>query len=899
MTVVGIDVETTSLDPKTGDIIEVACIRYDLSSRQELDRFTSLIRPRKSSIPSIVTSITGITNEMVADKPSFTQIVPHLQAFIQPTDILVGHNVSFDVSFLQHAGLPLKNMVWDTFLLATSAYPQAESYNLGMLAKMIGIPSGTEHRATDDVLLTFQVLFAMAEQLAASQQTADIIADLLQKNGLGHYLPLFSVRSTPNTPPRISHPLAPAPVFSYTDAPLKNQISDLLKAGGFLEKTLPGFVSRPAQESMASMVLETIENKEKAFLEAPTGTGKTLGYLVPALAFLEKNPDTKPIIISTYTRTLQDQLSSRDLPRLLSALGSRKRYALLKGRRNYLCTTTLNQDLGKPHSPDEVWMLIKVLLWLEQGGSGDIEQLKTTHQGDQYLKTLTADSLTCRFACTDSACPYTQALERARSADIVVINHALLAQRALGEDTSLPFHHLIIDEAHHLPSALRSGLEHDLSYSALDHRMVGLVQSLKSLHDTSWRLLRREMEYIPDAYTTFHEAIHTFYTTHRGDKKTLRLTPSMRRNTAWKTIEKASDVLVSKLRLIQGLGSSMLSLFSTEKDGYMLKQSLQDLEQWVVQFQAYVSGDTTRVQWIEEKMATHFSLVPDIQLRDAPLSIATILAPFFERIDSVCCTSATLSTGTNFSYIKALLGLPAAKELRIASSPFTYKSQMLLYIVEDSPHPTSTDFERTLSRLIYDVSTLLGGKTLVLLTSHRAVKSLYNMLNKSLYKEAINLYAQKITGGRNSIIERFLHKQPAVLLGTSSFWEGIDMPGETLSCVIIPKLPFATPDDPITEAIAEADNKDGFTHLSVPHMILRLRQGIGRLIRTSTDKGVVILTDPRFLKFEYGSQVLKSLPPATITIGPRHELIPTMTDWFGESVVKNWQKKRPDSIVEK
>ena len=267
---------------------------------------------------------------------------------------------------------------------------------------------------------------------------------------------------------------------------------------------------------------------------------------------------------------------------------------------------------------------------------------------------------------------------------------------------------------------------------------------------------------------------------------------------------------------------------------------------------------------------------------------STCDAPLFSGKHGVLITSATLTTGGTFTYIKDTLGLTGAPEFTMLS-PFKYRENMLIYIVENSVTPTDPAFDTFAASVIEGLAHRLAGHTLVLLTSHKALGSLYRKLSSSLYKGNVSLLAQGMTGGRRNIVERFKQNHNAVLLGTASFWEGLDLPGETVSALVIPRLPFPPPDDPVT--LAAGGGYDSFLTSSLPQMLLRLRQGVGRLIRTETDRGVVIVLDSRFLQANYRAAVLATLPVATIKIGVQENMLRVVGEFLGEEQLKKWQQQ--------
>lgn len=887
--IVGIDVETTALDPRQGAIIEVSAIRFSLSQDQaghlqgeEIGEYSTLTKPHQP-LSTEITAITGITAEMVAHKPNFAAVKDELQAFISES-LLFAHNASFDVGFLTHHGLDLKrNPVWDTFTLAGVAWPEAESYNLGMLAEAAGLRVSGEHRAGSDVRLTWQLLRKIHEQLTVSPPALATIRRLLTGSRLAHYIPLFRTVSGPA-------PEAPA-MLKKKDKPVGRQtLDELFSARGSLAAALPHWQQRPEQVAMAQAVAGIMQKGSIGLIEAGPGIGKTYAYLVPVIQYVEDSPRPHGAIIATYTRNLQDQLIDHDLPNVQRTLGTSLRIAALKGRKNYLCSARLKQAqkaASAALNQERAWLLVKLLAWLDRGGSGDLDRINTSHQAAHILTHLHADSLSCRAVCaketeSEGGCPYQRARRAAMAADIIVVNHALFVQP--GADTTLLSRkHLIVDEAHHLEESAREATRIDFSEHRLAELIAPVVRRASSASETAHgrpadsrsEPITREANDLLADFRQFRAAIAAFMDNVSPTGR-IRLTDSARRHTGWRSVARLADGLRSRQAFLAGLLTA-----SPEYAHGLLPDALRELERFILELERFIHGSSERIQWLEKSGN-------DIQLNDVALAVQPAVNRLMHTVASATLTSATMTIGGKFDYISSRLGIPAAATLRVTSS-FDYKQQMLLYCVDDGPEPTQADYDLYVARHISHIAQLLSGRLLGLFTSHEAVRSVYRLTLPKLHKANIRLMAQGITGGRHALTSRFKAITSSVLLGTYSFWEGIDIPGDSLSCVVIAKLPFPSPDDPVLNALAESEGKDFFTDLVIPHMVLRLRQGVGRLIRSSTDRGAVIILDGRFLTASYGDLVLKSLPPATIHIGSQQNVHSWFTNWFGYSTLQQWQ----------
>jgi Rad3-related DNA helicase len=693
-------------------------------------------------------------------------------------------------------------------------------------------------------------------------------------------------------------------------------LAKIFAEDGPLSAVLTGFSPRPEQLKMAHYVEKSLTEKSAVFIEAGTGSGKTLAYVVPLVRAVGKG--TRPAVIATRTKNLQDQLIEHDIPIVLSALKVKRKVASLKGRRNYLCASRLEQVLNRTaRTSAEAWLLIKLVGWIDRGESssphhmpGDLERLNISHQDAHLLRHLHADALSCRRICARGKgkyeCPYQRARREAEGADLIVTNHSLLAQRSLGEAV-FPIHHLVIDEAHHLEEAFRQATRRDFS----DHRVAEVAAPFihlgshlsgdkeDSRHSVevsgagSSSLQRSIVNEAKGIALDHHQILvdcQSFLMTHAPSGR-LRLTDSLRRNTDWQRIVQAGANLTGRMKFLCGLAEGSVSKPGSSED--LIRDAVREVERLSIEFSMFLSGSSERIQWLEAKLwppEGKNGAGDNIELHDVALSIKPAVANLISRAGGTILTSATLTVGGSFVFLRDRLGLKQEEGICIGSS-FNYREQMLIYVVDDGPIPSDPSYSRQTARHLTGLATLLSGRVLGLFTSTDSVREAYFSTIKGLNKAKIRLLAQKITGGRHNIMSHFRQVPSTILLGTYSFWEGIDVPGDSLSCVMINKLPFAPPTDPILNAIAEAEKLNEFQELAVPYMTMKLRQGIGRLIRTSTDRGAVVILDGRFLNASYGDTVLKSLPPATVHIGSGATLRETLRTWFGPSQLTKWEQE--------
>jgi ATP-dependent DNA helicase DinG len=624
------------------------------------------------------------------------------------------------------------------------------------------------------------------------------------------------------------------------------EIDEVLGPVGLLAQSVEGFSYRPEQEAMARAVAEAMETGGCLITEAGTGTGKTFAYLVPALLSGSK------VIISTGTKNLQDQLFHRDLPLVRDTLAVPTDIALLKGRANYLCTHRMENTLleGRLKSREMVDQLMRVKRWSGHTRSGDVAELVDIPEDAQIWPHVTSTNDNCLGSeCNDySSCHLVEARRRAQEADLVVINHHLLcADFSLKEEgfgDLLPEADCyIVDEAHQLPEVASN--------------FFGLSVSGKQLLD----LVRdTEAEYLREA-GDFKEL------SERGSDlgkavRDLRLMfgLDMRRG-PWSEI--ATDERITQaLELVMGqLDRFSAGLEALQGRGKGLDSCLaraQQLQGALEELCADESGDDIR--WFE----THRQ---SFRLNRTPLEISAMFRAQMERRSGCWVfTSATLAVGESFEHFQSQLGLLEAHTVRW-DSPFDYQNQALWFVPRGLPDPRAPTYTDAVLELSVDLLKASRGRAFMLFTSHRALRRAAEYLPEQI---DFPLLVQG-SAPKTELLQRFREQGDAVLLGTASFWEGVDVRGEALSLVIIDKLPFASPGDPVLQARIDALRKRGgnpFMEFQVPQAAIALKQGAGRLIRDVTDRGVLVICDPRLLKRGYGHVFLDSMPPMARTRDP-------------------------------
>jgi len=618
----------------------------------------------------------------------------------------------------------------------------------------------------------------------------------------------------------------------------KQKIDDFFAADGALAKVIPGYLPRAAQVEMAGAIAQSIEDKEHVIVEAGTGTGKTFAYLVPAIL------SGKKVIVSTGTKNLQDQLFNKDVPLIRQALTVPFAAALLKGRANYLCTYRLELAVHSnlDFSREDAAALAKIKKWSKSTRTGDTADMHEVMETNPVWQQATSTRENCLGQdCPEySECFLMKARKKAQDAHLIVVNHHLLCAdwsiRETGFGELLPNADVvIIDEAHQLADTASN--------------FLGISLSSRQIGDLAKDAL---MEYFQDAADMPDLRVASENLEHEVKDMRLAFGMDVTRGD-WKEIAGNPKIMDGLVRLQEHLEAlaDQLEIASVRSKG--LEACFKRAEELEGQFKNILQDNSGKwVRWYE----THKK---SFTLSLTPLNVAAEFQAFMAQHSATWIfTSATLSVANKFEYFSGNLGLGKTRNFTW-ESPFDFPNQSLFYHPKGLPQPNSPDFVEQIVEVAIPVINASKGRTFFLFTSHRALRAAAKILDKKIK------YPILIQGDRPKaiLLDDFKQKGNAVLLGTASFWEGIDVRGEALSTVIIDKLPFSSPGDPVLKARLEAMEKQGrrpFIEYQLPTAVISLRQGIGRLIRDVNDRGVLLLCDPRLLKKSYGHMFLNSVP---------------------------------------
>jgi ATP-dependent DNA helicase DinG len=934
--IVSIDLETTGLDAANAKIIEVGAVKFH--DHEIIDTYSTLVDP-ESPIPAKITAITGIQTENMRGAPKLNEVIPRLKQFVGSAPVL-GHNVDFDLAFLQKQGVLSDNLSIDTYEMASVLLPTAPRYNLNALMQWLKLmPEGDYHRALADALATARVYMALWDKLmndvplellreivTAAQKLPwkglPPFADALEARG-GRHADVARPLELPvkfGLPAQDWQPLKPAP--SITPLNCEEMSADLAQ-GGRVAEAVEHYHSRPQQIEVLDAVSRAFNEHEHVIVEAAPGIGRALAYLLPAATWALHNQER--VVISVATTSLQNQLLHHDIPLLSKALGQPLNAVLLKGRIDYLCPNRL-QTLRRrlPTSLEELRVFAKILIWLSEGGSGDSSELSLRGPAEwSTWKRLSAQDEECLTdRCEhrmNGVCPFYRAHRAAEGAHFVVVNHDLLLSDAASPDRRvLPeYEHVIVDEAHNLEEAVTGSFSFRLDATTIKRQLADLgtnktgllgdvlgstrpilpanyYEQIKGFVTIVTDAVKKMGHHVDSLYASLMAFLEATSNVRSGEYVIqVRLSSDLRNKPAFSQVKAAWAILG---QFTTAIGEAMTRLASSlaRLRGRYDVPYLEDLIDGVAaasrhlstvhqELNAFVAEpQESTIYWIEVSQN-----LDALSIHGAPLHVGPLIKRYlWDNRKTVIMVSPTLRTSGSFGYLRQRLGADDDNVREVAvASPFNYEKSTLIYLPTDMPEPQDRNhYQQFVERGIIELATATQGRLLALFTGYTQLRQVAQNIAPRLALGDITVFDQSDGTSRESLLEGFKSTEKAVLLGTRSFWEDLDLAAEDLVALVIVRLPFAVPSDPVYAARTETfDNS--FEQYTVPDAILRFRQGFDRLIRTRTDRGIVAIFDKRMISKSYGQSFLDSLPVCTVRRAPMSELGAAAKEWLSSETI--------------
>lgn len=912
--VIILDTETTGLSFRDCSLIMIAAAR--LRGRDVVDTYRTFVHPGKP-IPPEIKRLTGIGDADVADAPTAEEAVRGLAEFTGGDATVIAHNASFDRTFVE--GVPGGHGVasaWvDSLALSRIALPRLSSHRLADMATAFGC-ADVSHRADDDVAALCGMWRIILCGLAdLPQGLVGMLADMhpdvawayrpiLSQIALEQRGSTFSLRDVRHElvasqqDPQRNDPAEVPPPFKV---PTRAEIEEAFAPGGIVSRMYPGYEPRPEQVAMAEEVRSALATSSHRAIEAGTGVGKSVAYLLPEVLFAQANGVT--IGVATKTNALTDQLMTHELPALDQALPQGVRFRSLKGYDHYPCLRRLEHaatgelpsagmvDGRRTKSAVEQDMLTAIATiyaYVAQSPTGDLDAL-----GIRW-RSVPRSMLTCSSAeCLRSKCPFFSegcmvhgARRLAASADVVVTNHSLLLRNVIADGKILPpIRHWVVDEAHSLEQEARR--QWAVTVSAEDSRAVfeqlggarsgaihaaGAALAGSEASTVAAGLIAKAAAVVPRASLAMGELFDAVRglsaVAGRGggyDSITLWIGDDVRSTPEWASVQQAASVAAERLEetckaLDEAQQKVVETVASPPQD---LVDPLRALRELFGGVRLFATLDDASYVY-SAVLSRNSNRAGSEQLVAEKLDVGQELAQrWLPETMSVVFTSATIAVGEDFAHFDHVVGLDALestthRDVRLDSS-YDYDGHMQVVVAKGLPEPNDPRYLEALEDLLLDVHVAMDGSVLTLFTNRREMERVYEGLRPRLSEHGLDLAVQERGSATWQVRNRFVSERSLSLFALKSFWEGFDAVGDTLRCVVIPKLPFASPNDPIVRE-RDAREKGAWRRYSLPEAVLTMKQAAGRLIRSSSDQGILVLCDSRITSKGYGRAFVESLP---------------------------------------
>ena len=898
---ISFDLETTGLNPDKDKITEIAACRF--INGEFTEEFTTLINPG-IPIPKNITALTGITNKMVEDAPSINDALPDFMKFIGSTP-LVAQNINFDYNFinknLQGSNSPFSEIpLYDTLSLARGFIYFYNSFSLGSLCDYYGIKIENAHRASADALCTGKLFVYLLQEALSKPLTliqrienlfsnSEVYNSKLFTNIIKASVRLNSIDGLMSSP--VEHNISDN-TFEFTGSSniaIPESPKEWFAEGGAVSVNWSGYEKRSSQTELINDTYEAFTEGQILAAEAGTGLGKSLAYL--ASGFLAAKQKQTALVVSTYTKNLQNQLFTGDIPKLSKAIDQNLSAVIYKGRYNYICRIRLERLLANHNhlmKPHEYENLLPLMVWEWETKSGDINECNGFQLNRQ--KRIWSLVRSERGYCSSKRCKKYDGcfLGKVRvkvdGADIIIINHSLFANELMRDNSCLPSDFIyVIDEAHHFATVTRDQLVTQIGSKSFDD-----VFNIFNKGKDNWK--KNALKKFPEIFKLYNslttdskiiqKEIQAFFNSYYDNKRDeinrsdYHINKLLYRNSQEEFIDTEPapwEVLIELNRFAKDIQKFNALLQENKEDipgSISIEFTAIDsiLKEGLESFSAALDIQSELVQWSSFIQSDYQNLTT---LNSAPLKVSSFINDnLLSKYPGGVFCSATLMVNDDFRYFSEKVGLDLAvinhhvKE-KIYHSPFHYNDQVKLFVFKGSINVNDPLFMNEIGSQIERIFTSLKRRMLVLCTSFKQTLAIKQYLEPKLKGSDYKVFAQAPGLSRNVLVKSYLEHSHSILIGTSSFWEGVDFPGDKVEILYIVKTPFDNPFDPLIQAQIEDYKQrgdDAFLQYQVPEAAMRFRQGFGRLIRNMNDTGICIVGDTRLYKRGYGQTILGSLP---------------------------------------
>jgi len=931
-TFVSFDLETTGLDPNVDYVIEFGAVK--VVDGVATERYQQFIKP-PVRIPKFITKLTGITNEMVADAPTFEEVVDDLYDFLGDHP-LVAHNIYFDHNFLNVKreaidGYPLKNQRIDTLSLARTLRYDMINHKLGTAAEFYGLSKEGAHRADYDADLVADILLIfISEMQRLSPDVIKVLVDVLHGTDLPNEALYKSILEwtaagraleAQEVYPRIPIPQRPN-IRHFSTAGRYPDLDQIFSEEGLLSEHLDGYEPRETQVTLAQDIQVAMRNDEFLMAEAGTGVGKSLAYTIPAVLTRHELQEDEPIFISCNTKNLQDQLFHKEIPFIQDKLGLPVRALLLKGRNNYICKTKWQRamrDVSWRFSRREKEALQTLVVWAHETPTGDIDEHNGFHTVGNALVWSKLNSepgfCTTNVCAHNDFCYLGKLRQESAKADIVVVNHSLLLADAAADHAILPtYQRLIVDEAHLLEKTAYQFFAAEFSYRSMRIQMdqmfykgrqksgmsielrhllvpfeekqkadlIGLLDTLETdIKEFDTTMLSFFTEFKATRQRDVERATFTYKELYTSEKDPFAPVQGI-----WYAVNSSLKSLIGKVRSVEKLLDDLddgnlpglaeiSSRFLSWRE--MMIQTLDIMEKQAA------ADNPEMIYWFEIMPKSEMVAVKFVQV---PLEIGKQMqGRVYEELAAAIFTSGTLSVDGTFSYLKQRLGLRGHDRLQEKTypSPFYYEDQARIFVPTFMGPQNAENYTIEVLFLLEKIWKTHPVGTMILFTSYTMLLNWQEELEDRIKGSGRRLLVQSSRVSRMDLINQFRKYPDSILLATDSFWQGVDIRGDALQLLVIAKLPFLVPSDPIVRANSDALKAAGendFMGYSVPEAAIKYKQGVGRLIRSTSDFGAILSLDERIFTKRYGDYFRNSTPIPHVPANSERELVDSVRNWY-------------------
>lgn len=916
-----VDLETTGHSSKQGDrIIQIAIVF--MRDWEVQKTYTSFVNPEKK-IPFFIQDLTHIRDEDVKGEQPFEEIANDIYDMLQDC-VFVAHNIDFDLPFLQEefkrCGLPKwlgKSM--DTVELAKIIYPSAYSYKLSEIALELEIGLENAHRADDDALATalllkkcwqrlitlpldtIQKLHTRSFKLKSGLAHLFFEAVKLKRAKVDHLEQHFVYRGVP-----IKYPEKLTTVVNDIVYPQSTEAKQKLFSQGIVD-----FEVREGQFQMMDSVWKSLKNRTEILSEASTGIGKTLAYLIPSIIFAKQ--EKAPVVISTYTSHLLDQLIQEELPKAELLLKSKVSIAVLKGMEHYIDLDRFCESLAvSDDSYDENFVKMQVLVWLAISSTGDLNEVNVSGGGRTAIDRIRRTSTTAETKQKGAFDFYLEALKNCKEAELIITNHAMLLAD-LERETPLveQVAGFILDEGHQMIQAATMREEKIFAYRRWKYSFgqLGHFED-RQLQHLFYRMMvsseRVPLRTLTKLENQFFVCVDIFeqsmshlvsqmnlpHTNRKNQKKTILLSGLSIKQPL---MQEVSHIINDWVKLAHQSTQTFLNYH--DDLAVSQKASLSDWQFWLHELELMVEQWNSIFMLQEEDMTAWIeadarSLPNSVQIYNRPIQIADHITEVFDQFrkkQGIIWASGTLTVPGNRRFIADQLGLQPSVPLYQFQAPTSYYAGAGIYVVEDMPdiqQVSQHEYIEAVAEAVIQTVLATAGRCFVLFTSQDMLRKTVDLIQEIGALDDYMIFAQGIsTGSRMRLLKMFQRFDHSVLFGTNSFWEGVDVPGDALAAVIVVRLPFSSPEEPLFRAKSlkmQQQGQNSFYKLSLPEAIIRFKQGFGRLIRSSSDKGALIVLDRRIDTKSYGKDFLRALPNVEVRKVTLEDMVFDLEDWYNK-----------------